>query len=93
MIYYDKLGRKIDIGDIVACSSHFYKAHVLVAKVYGFGNGTVRFRLYGEPNPNASWGNPLNVRMSTLKEEPKGWTRWTNAPELRLLILKKKVNV
>ena len=84
--YTDKFKRKLDVGDIVACTCSYYH-NIHAGKITLITENAVSFVLYR--NDKSSW-DPMD--LDVLKEEPKGWRRWTKTPEDRLIILRKHKN-
>lgn len=88
--YKDKLGRRLNVGDIIVCSDSYYR-DVFVGKITGITHKAVSFKLF-EGARDEGWGNsPLNpLQIESFLQEPTGWHRWTKMPEKKLLILRKR---
>lgn len=94
--FYDKFGRDINLGDIVAIADWSNK--IRVGKVYNITNWSVCFKYYGDKKVAISkygqayttWNieqpiSPLDLQDTHLSP----WRGYTSYPEKRLIILKR----
>tara|TARA_R110000772_G_scaffold57842_5_gene130934 strand:- start:1206 stop:1481 length:276 start_codon:yes stop_codon:yes gene_type:complete len=85
MIFKDKFNRDLGVGDIVATVDS-YDSNLYVGKITKKTYKAIHFQVY----TSGLYQNTGFLDMAILKDEPTGWTRWTKAPEKKLLILRKR---
>ena len=89
MIWKDKLGRTIKVGDIVVRAAS-YECGLYIGKIRKLSNNSVMISYFGVKN-QYGWQDPtkiINMEI-ILKSEPNSWSSWTKDPEHKLLILKR----
>ena len=88
-MFRDKLGREINVGDLVAIGT--YSNRMDIIRVTSFSkNGNLVGRTFWLGS-GLSWGQPdsLDNFRNSISKPPDGWLRWTGSPENKCIILSK----